>query len=166
MVRLLTPIYSDTPQEHHPAAPHACEPPSDRCHQGVPRPPQRRPRKRFLPRSTRPHSQNPYLRCWAIPINLPIAHPRSLSFECKCLRVHALPFPLICVLSAVGVFAPVVFLPRAFVVFTAAFFNAGFFFANFFFGVPLFLASFLLTVLFIGFLFFPADPFGFVNIWT
>src|ERR1035441_4350712 len=67
------------------------------------------------------------------------------------------------VLSAAGVFAPVVFLPRALVVFTAAFFKAGFFFADFCFGVPLFLAIFFLTVLFIGFFFFPADPFGFVR---
>src|ERR1035437_7749880 len=71
-------------------------------------------------------------------------------------------FPRTRVLSAVGVFAPVVFMPRAFV-FTAAFFKAGFFFANFFFGVPLFLASFLLTFFFIGSPFFPADPFGFVR---
>jgi hypothetical protein len=72
-------------------------------------------------------------------------------------------FPRTRVLSAVGVLAPVVFWPRAFV-FSAAFFKAGFFFANFFFGVPLFLLpSFFLTVFFSGFLFFLADPFGFVR---
>ena len=60
-----------------------------------------------------------------------------------------------------GVFAPVIFLLGAFV-FTAAFFRAGFF-SNFFFGVPPFLASFFLTVLVVGFHFFPADPFGFVR---
>src|ERR1017187_7044756 len=76
--RSLITLYPDTRREHHPAAPHACEPPSDQCHQRVPRQPLRRPRMRFLPRSTRPHSPNPHLRCWTIPVNLPIARP-SLS---------------------------------------------------------------------------------------
>src|SRR6266851_9976557 len=98
------------------------------------------------------------------PCKSPDCPPLALSPSSANASVSTLwLFPLTRVLSAVGVFAPVVFLPRAFVVFTAAFFNAGFFFANFFFGVPLFLASFFLTLLFIGFLFFPADPFGFVR---
>src|ERR1039458_3721156 len=81
-------LYPDTRREHHPAALHACEPPSRQCHQRVLRPSLRRPRTRFLPRSTRPHSPNPHLRCWTIPANLPIARP-SLSV----LRVQTPPYP-------------------------------------------------------------------------
>src|SRR5260370_42373628 len=87
--RSLITLYPDTRREHHPAAPHACEPPSGQFHQRVPRPPRRRPRTRFLPRSTRPHSPNPHLRCWTIPVNLPIAPPTSLSV----LRVQMPPCP-------------------------------------------------------------------------
>ena len=115
-------FYPDIPREHHPPVPHACEPPSRQCHQRVLRPSLRQPRTRFLPRSTRPHSPNPHLRCWIIPVNLPIAHPSLSVLLSANASVSTLwLFPLTRFLSAVGVFAPVVFLPRAFVVFTAPF---------------------------------------------
>ena len=102
--RSLITLYPDTRREHHLAAPHACEPPSGQFHQRVPRPPLRRPRARFLPRSTRPHSPNPHLRWRTIPVNLPIARPTSLSASGANASVSTLwLFPRTRVLSAVGV---------------------------------------------------------------
>src|SRR5260370_29955586 len=75
MIRSLTTLYPDTRQEHHPTAPHACELPPRQRPRRLRRPLPRRPRTRFLPRSTRPHSPNPHLGCWTIPANLPIARP-------------------------------------------------------------------------------------------
>src|SRR5580765_7682566 len=81
-------FYSDTRREHHPAAPHVCEPPSRQCHQRVLRPPLHRPRTRFLVRSTRTHFPNPHLPCWTIPVNLPIARPSLSVFQ-----VQMPPYP-------------------------------------------------------------------------
>src|SRR5229473_3918625 len=78
LIRSLTTLYPDTRREHHPAAPHACELPSRQCPRRLPRPSPRRPRTRFLPRATRPHSRNPHLGHWTIPANLPIARPTAL----------------------------------------------------------------------------------------
>ena len=44
----------------------------------LPRPSPPRPRTRFLPRATRPHSPNRHLERWTIPANLPIARPTAL----------------------------------------------------------------------------------------
>src|SRR6267143_4239516 len=78
LARSLTTFYPDTRQEHHPAAPHACALPPRQRPQRLPRPSPRRPRTRFLPRATRPHSPNPHLRRWTILANLPIARPTAL----------------------------------------------------------------------------------------
>src|SRR5216684_6670095 len=75
MIRSLTTFYPDARREHRSAAPHACELPPRQRHRRLPRPSPRRPRTRFLPRATRPHSPNPHLGCWTIPANLPIARP-------------------------------------------------------------------------------------------
>src|SRR5258708_12842776 len=64
MIPSLTTSYPDTRREHRPAAPHACALPQRQRPRRLPRPSPRRPRTRFLPRSTRPHSPNPHLgRC-------------------------------------------------------------------------------------------------------
>src|SRR6266481_474864 len=77
MIRSLTTFYPDAHWEHRPAAPHARELPPRRRHRRLPLPSPRRPRTRFLPRATRPHSPNPHLRGWTILANLPIARPSA-----------------------------------------------------------------------------------------
>src|SRR5487761_538312 len=89
MVRLLTPIYPDSRREHHPAAPHACELPPRQRPRRLARPSPRRPRTRFLPQATRPHSPNPHLGPWTIPADLPIARPTALPL----LPVRVPPYP-------------------------------------------------------------------------
>src|SRR5713226_1366647 len=78
MILSLTTLYPDTRQEHHPAAPHACELPPRQRPGRLPRPSPPRPRTRFLPRVIRPHSPNPHFGRWTIPANLPIARPTAL----------------------------------------------------------------------------------------
>src|SRR6266853_3682993 len=75
MFRSLITLYLDTRREHHPVAPHACELPPRRRPRRLPRPSPHRPRTRFLPRATRPHSPTPHLRRWTTPANLPIVRP-------------------------------------------------------------------------------------------
>src|SRR5271170_2610419 len=77
MTRSLATVYPDTRREHHPAAPDACELPLRQRPRRLPRPSPHRPRTRFLPQATRPHSPNPHLRRWTIPANLPIARPTA-----------------------------------------------------------------------------------------
>lgn len=66
MIRLLTTLHQDIHQEHHPAAPHACELSPRQCPWRLPRLSPHRPRTRFLLQVTHPHFRNPHLRRWII----------------------------------------------------------------------------------------------------
>src|SRR6266699_5691069 len=89
MIRSLTTFYPDTRRGHHPAAPHVCALPPRQRPRRPPHPSPRRPRTRFLPRATRPHSPNPHLRRWTILANLPIAPPSARPVD----PVRMPPYP-------------------------------------------------------------------------
>src|SRR6266566_3232821 len=89
MIPSLTTSYPDTRREHRPAAPHACALPPRQRSRRPPRPSPRRPRTRFLPRATRPHSPNPHLGRWTTPASLLIARPTALPAP----PVRMQPFP-------------------------------------------------------------------------
>src|SRR5207245_10946353 len=64
-------------QEHRPLAPRACEPLFHQRPRRSPRPPQRRPRKRYPPRATRRHSLNLHFRFWIFLADPPIVRPNA-----------------------------------------------------------------------------------------
>src|SRR3984957_10375398 len=82
-------LYPGIRRERRPPAPRACELPSHRRRQLFPRPPPRRPRTRFLPRSIRRRSPSPRPRRSIIPANLRTAPPIPLLS----LGVQMLPPP-------------------------------------------------------------------------
>src|SRR6266403_43830 len=101
MLRSVITPYLDTRRGHHPAAPHACELPSRQRLRRLRRPSPHRPRTRFLPQATRPHSPNPHLGCWTIPANLPIARPPARPVPpVRMAQYPRFGFPPGCLLTA------------------------------------------------------------------